>query len=200
MSSSVEQTKAAHESVTDAVVRAIAKGAVGMCYDFFTEKEMANMNIEAEKVRPLSRNIREWHQTDRTTLVPFRAVRRAFHLPFIAELWAPETTKAANRLANAVRATGQETRVTELSAWRPTRLGINYMRGSTANPAHIPPHVDVEKESGLVAVVQLGEGQAGDVELILGADVCQSFNLEQHRHEVRSCSERASLTIANLVG
>lgn len=175
----------------------VDQSGIGMCPGYFDEADLSAIRREAARVKKLSRRIGEWVNTRRTTLIPVAEVELLRHRPFSAEFWAPHTKQLTDQFAWSVKRVGAELTVPELQAWTPTRIGFNYMNGSPDDPAIIPAHIDPERESGLVAVVDLDQDN-GDVHLIIGADVCRQFDIVQPVHEVQAESERTSLTIANL--
>jgi hypothetical protein len=160
-----------------------------------------------------------WIGVDRATffspshLKRTTTAQKAGALLFPSRLWLPRTHKVKNTFAEAMRTSAQNknlTRkpsgITPLRNWRPNRVGINWMDGSSAEPAVIPEHVDTKDELGAVVVLEVfREGMSGtsyltdnNVSVIFGKDTCDDIGVPQAPHSAISSHLRLSVTLAEL--
>lgn len=188
----------------------LASGRVGgaVVKGYFSEKEIKETSNEAAKAAKYARNIGEWPRTRRATFFTERDDSTMKYAVvskiFTASRFMPETTALVSELSRYVRSYGRRHSCPPLRDYDPNRIGVNVMRGTTAALAEIPEHTDPVEESGLVAVIELGDGKTrthvtGDITFILGFDTCRHYGINQHAHSVQSDFRRYSVTAANLV-
>lgn len=183
-------------------------GAIALS-GYFSEKEIDAMANEATRWQTalVARGIKEWPRTKRATFftMPEEATvyldlaSRALR----SNRFMPATTTLMTEMSNYVRSYGRRHNCQPLAGYEPNRIGVNIMNGTPSRPAEIPAHTDPKAESGLVAVIELGDGKSrtqvtGNITFILGFDTCNHYGIEQFEHSVTSTYQRYSITAAHL--
>lgn len=196
-------------AATEGIESALKDSGHAIVTDVFGAYEATQMHYEAERVLPfMRREVPSWHNTRRATFVPLGAIglKNLKYLPVCAEAWLPNASALVAETAEHVRHAGSRLGIEPLAVWRPTRIGVNYMDGSTYNKAAIPEHTDPETLSGLVLAFTIaGVGETNDesnalgsMHLFMGDDVCSEAGIPQPLHRVEADNYRISVTAANL--
>lgn len=171
------------------------------------EERIAAMAKRAKGLaRITARREREWVNGWRATFfegIPPRTGLPRLVAPLLsAVVWVPEAVSFDTELRDDAQRYAKQFGVPEL-ATAFTNIGINYLLGGSGinlgGPAHVPEHIDPDREKGFVAAVTVDgpPDEVGVVSLFACADLCAARGIEQVRHLSSSLVPRVSYTFAN---